>query len=169
MGCGRGRGDLRPLALEVNPQGPEARRPRSGLDAASADGYGEPMSGLNIIGDGASPPPVETPFRISETGARGIAKFLATNQAPTGAAVRVGVRGGGCSGLSYVVEVDAGDARPGDLVLETSGGTVRVDKKSQAILQGVTLDYKAGLLDAGFQFVNPRATKTCGCGESFSM
>lgn len=128
------------------------------------------MTSLRIVGESTAPTPAgDAPFSVTERGARGVAKFLETNQAPPGAALRVGVRGGGCSGLSYVVEVDAGEPRPGDLILETSGGVVRVDAKSQRILAGVTLDYKVGLLDAGFRFDNPRATKTCGCGESFSI
>jgi len=128
------------------------------------------MSGLNILGnEPVATPAGEAPFSVSESGAKGVAKFLQTNDAPPGAALRVGVRGGGCSGLSYVVEVDTGPEKPGDMVIATSGGTVRVDKKSKLILDGVTLDYKAGLLDAGFRFVNPKATKACGCGESFSI
>jgi iron-sulfur cluster assembly protein len=83
--------------------------------------------------------------------------------------MRVGVRGGGCSGFSYVLEPDAAPARPDDVILEVHGVVVRVDKKSMRVLAGTTLDYKVGLMDAGFKFDNPRATKTCGCGESFSM
>jgi iron-sulfur cluster assembly protein len=119
---------------------------------------------LNIVSN--DPPPPEA---ITEAGAQGVRKFLTTNAAPEGAVLRIGVRGGGCSGLSYVVEVDAAPARDGDHVIEAHGITVRVDKKSMRVLQGVTLDYKIGLLDAGFRFENPRATKTCGCGESFSI
>lgn len=124
-------------------------------------------SALNIL----SPIPAEVTgtLAVTESGAQGVRRFLATNNAPEGASLRVGVRGGGCSGLSYVVEVDVEPPREGDHVIEAHGVTVRVDKKSMRVLQGVTLDYKPGLLDAGFRFENPRASKTCGCGESFAI
>lgn len=129
-------------------------------------------SALNIVSN-TTPEPIPAEVHgtltVTELGAQGVRKFLATNQAPPGAALRVGVRGGGCSGLSYVVEVDAEAPREGDHVIEAHGVTVLVDKKSMRVLQGVTLDYKVGLLDAGFRFENPRATKTCGCGESFAL
>jgi iron-sulfur cluster assembly protein len=82
--------------------------------------------------------------------------------------VRVGVKSGGCSGLSYDLVFDD-TMRDGDKVFEDNGVKVVVDKKSLLYLLGTTLDYSGGLNGKGFQFVNPNASRTCGCGESFSI
>ena len=126
------------------------------------------MVDLKILSDQPAPEPAGE-FAITPAVAQGARKFFQEHQAPEGAALRVGVRGGGCSGLSYVVEVDAQPPKPGDHVIEAHGVTVYVDKRSIKVLEGTTLDYKTGLMEAGFRFENPRATRTCGCGESFSL
>ncbi|MDH3215631.1 MAG: iron-sulfur cluster assembly accessory protein [Candidatus Krumholzibacteria bacterium] len=82
--------------------------------------------------------------------------------------LRVSVRGGGCSGLSYDLTVDA-EKRDGDLEVEKDGVRLLVDLKSQLYLTGTTLDHTSGLNGKGFVFVNPNATGTCGCGQSFSV
>ncbi|MFO0725626.1 MAG: iron-sulfur cluster assembly accessory protein [Myxococcota bacterium] len=123
------------------------------------------MAELNILDQ----TPATGTLTITAAGAEGVKKFLKENNAPEGSVMRVGVRGGGCSGLSYVLEYDVAPARPDDIVLEVHGVVVRVDKRSMKVLAGTTLDYKVGLMDAGFRFDNPRAIKTCGCGESFSI
>ncbi|MBI1292920.1 iron-sulfur cluster assembly accessory protein [bacterium] len=81
--------------------------------------------------------------------------------------LRVGVVGGGCSGLSYSL---AFDEKPGksDTVYEMNGVKVFIDPKSYLFLNGMTLDYSTELLTGGFKFVNPNAQKTCSCGTSFS-
>ena len=81
--------------------------------------------------------------------------------------VRLGVKGGGCSGFSYVLEFD--NEREGDNILEQDGVKFFMDRKSAIYLKGIVLDYKAGLKGKGFVFQNPNATSTCGCGESFSV
>jgi iron-sulfur cluster assembly protein len=81
--------------------------------------------------------------------------------------LRVGVRGGGCSGLSYSLSF-AKEAQPDDQVLDQEGITLYVDMKSLLYLDGVTLDFMDGLMGRGFVFNNPNATNTCGCGSSFS-
>ena len=82
--------------------------------------------------------------------------------------VRVSVKGGGCSGLMYDLDFD--DAtREDDHVYEAQGVKILVDKKSLLYLLGTTLDFSDGLNGKGFQFVNPNATRTCGCGESFAV
>ena len=85
-----------------------------------------------------------------------------------GQALRVGVKAGGCSGYSYFLGFTA-ERRPSDLVLEYEGLTVYVDPRSLEVLDGTTIDYERGLLGAGIQFKNPRAKKSCGCGDSFSL
>ena len=82
--------------------------------------------------------------------------------------VRVAVEGGGCSGLMYDLQFD-GEQRPTDHVFEDKGIKVFVDKKSLLYLIGTELDFSDGLNGKGFQFKNPNATRTCGCGESFSV
>ncbi|MEZ5219119.1 MAG: iron-sulfur cluster insertion protein ErpA [Ilumatobacteraceae bacterium] len=82
-------------------------------------------------------------------------------------ALRVAVRPGGCSGFSYEMFFD-GDVDNGDNVVDYSGVKVVVDPASAQMLVGATLDYKDGLQDAGFSINNPNASKTCGCGQSFS-
>ena len=82
--------------------------------------------------------------------------------------VRVGVTSGGCSGLNYNLEFDK-KQKPEDKMFEDNGVKVIVDKKSFLYLVGMTLEYSGGLNGKGFVFNNPNATRTCGCGESFSM
>jgi iron-sulfur cluster assembly protein len=81
--------------------------------------------------------------------------------------LRLGVIGGGCSGLSYEMEFDG--ERDNDNVIEFDGFRVLLDPKSSIYLKGITLDFQDGLKGKGFVFVNPNATNTCGCGESFSV
>jgi iron-sulfur cluster assembly protein len=82
--------------------------------------------------------------------------------------IRVGVQGGGCSGLMYQLEFDNED-KEGDKAFEDNGIKIVVDKKSFLYLIGTTLDFSGGLNGKGFVFVNPNADRTCGCGESFSI
>lgn len=82
--------------------------------------------------------------------------------------VRVGVKSGGCSGLSYDLKFDK-EKDDDDKVFEDNGVKIIVDKKSFLYLIGTTLDYSGGLNGTGFVFNNPNANRTCGCGESFSL
>jgi iron-sulfur cluster assembly protein len=81
--------------------------------------------------------------------------------------LRLGVLGGGCSGLSYQFKFDS-RPRPSDHIFEFNGVQVFVDPKSMVFLDGMTLDFKESLMQSGFAFDNPHATKSCGCGTSFS-
>ncbi len=87
---------------------------------------------------------------------------------PAESFIRVGVKGGGCSGLSYDLSFDS-ELREEDKVFEDNGMKVVVDKKSFLYLIGTELDYSGGLNGKGFVFKNPNANRTCGCGESFSV
>ena len=82
--------------------------------------------------------------------------------------VRVSVKGGGCSGLMYDLTFD-NRISEGDDIFEDKGIKIIVDKKSLLYLLGTTLEFSDGLNGKGFQFVNPNATRTCGCGESFAI
>ena len=82
--------------------------------------------------------------------------------------VRVAVEGGGCSGLMYDLKFDF-ETRPNDHIFEDNGIKVFVDKKSLLYLICTELDFSDGLNGKGFQFKNPNATRTCGCGESFAV
>jgi iron-sulfur cluster assembly protein len=82
--------------------------------------------------------------------------------------VRVAVQGGGCSGLMYQLDFDQ-ELKKDDKVFEDQGIKILVDKKSMLYLLGTTLDFSGGLNGKGFQFINPNASRTCGCGESFSV
>lgn len=82
--------------------------------------------------------------------------------------IRVGVKSGGCSGLSYELKFD-NVLTENDKVIEDNGTKVVVDKKSILFLAGTTLDYQGGLNGKGFVFINPNASRTCGCGESFAV
>lgn len=84
--------------------------------------------------------------------------------------VRVGVEGGGCSGLSYQLSFDTvANLKENDKMFEDKGVKLAVDKKSFLYLVGTELDFTDGLNGKGFQFNNPNASRTCGCGESFAV
>jgi len=82
--------------------------------------------------------------------------------------LRVGVAGGGCSGLSYKLDFD-NEQKPTDQVFEDNGLKIVTDLKSLLYLVNTTLDFSDGLNGKGFQFINPNASRTCGCGESFAV
>ena len=95
-------------------------------------------------------------------------KKAATRRAAAPKGLRVGIRGGGCTGFSYLFEWSDSEPRPEDKVLSFEDGTVRVfvDPKSLVFLDGSTLDYATTLMARGFKWINPNAKGTCGCGES---
>ena len=95
-------------------------------------------------------------------------RLMAENNVPAAHGLRVGVKGGGCSGLSYVLAFDE-KPRDGDTVMEAGGISVFVDPKSLFYLSGTVLDYSDGLTGRGFMFTNPQAAKACGCGSSFGV
>ena len=111
----------------------------------------------------------KTSMEVTDMAVANIRRFMETD-GKADAVVRVGVRGGGCSGLSYVLQFeDAGTIGAMDRVIEKDGIRVVVDKKSMLYLAGTTLDYEDGLSGKGFTFKNPNSRQSCGCGESFSI
>jgi len=109
----------------------------------------------------------DTLITITERARREIRAIFDRERPSADTALRLGVIGGGCSGLSYEMEFD--ELRPNDNLLEFDGFAVVLDPKSSIYLKGITLDFQDGLKGKGFVFTNPNATNTCGCGESFSV
>ncbi len=103
---------------------------------------------------------------LTETAVAEVRRLMAVQDLADGG-LRLGVKGGGCSGLSYTINFDE-KIGEFDAVCEQDGVKVIVDAKSAIYLEGMQLDYQKDLVSGGFQFRNPNATKTCGCGESFS-
>lgn len=105
---------------------------------------------------------------VTESASKAIQKYLEDHDAPSGAGLRIGVRGGGCSGLSYFLDVDDQPTDKDHVIDAPLDVKVFIDPKSLLFLQGSTLDYVTGLMESGFKFINPKAGRGCGCGESFS-
>jgi iron-sulfur cluster assembly protein len=121
----------------------------------------------------AAPSSKALSISITQAAVDAVAAQIAKRNVP-GTALRVGVRGGGCSGFSYVVEFHDGEPRARDVVYDrqaTDGTAVRivVDKKSLLYLNGATFDWEKTLLRQGFKFVNPNEKASCGCGTSFTV
>jgi|TARA_B110000467_G_C17872113_1_gene240384 iron-sulfur cluster assembly protein len=105
---------------------------------------------------------------VSDSAKVQVEKLLNEEGLPNGSFVRVGVKGGGCSGLMYEMDFD-NKSKDGDQEFEDKGVKIVVDKKSFLYLVGTELRYSGGLNGKGFEFYNPNANRTCGCGESFSL
>ena len=97
-----------------------------------------------------------------------VLKIKAENNIPETHSLRIGVKGGGCSGFTYVLGFDE-HAKENDKVMETEGIRVFIDPKSLFYLSGTVLDFSDGLNGKGFVFNNPQASRTCGCGNSFGV
>jgi iron-sulfur cluster assembly protein len=105
---------------------------------------------------------------LTERAAKEIQRVIAEQGFPATTWVRVGAKGGGCSGFTYVLDFDRNGPTEFDLTFPQLGVNVVIDKKSEFFMGGTVLDFNDGLLDRGFVFKNPGATGTCGCGTSFS-
>ncbi|HSZ03617.1 MAG TPA: iron-sulfur cluster assembly accessory protein [Solirubrobacteraceae bacterium] len=105
---------------------------------------------------------------ITDKGAEKVHEFLASQQADAGVAgLRVGVRGGGCSGFQYQLAFD--EQRESDVVFESHGLKLLVDGESLQFVRGSTIDYEESLQGAGFKVNNPNVVAACGCGSSFRV
>ncbi|MDI9356352.1 MAG: iron-sulfur cluster assembly accessory protein [Chitinophagaceae bacterium] len=105
---------------------------------------------------------------ITEKAKNKIIEIKKKENVETEHSIRVFVEGGGCSGLKYNLIFDS-QIKESDSVFEDRGIKILVDKKSLLYILGTTLDFSDGLNGKGFQFMNPNATRTCGCGESFAV
>ncbi|MEI8137319.1 MAG: iron-sulfur cluster assembly accessory protein, partial [Bacteroidota bacterium] len=105
---------------------------------------------------------------VTENAKNHAIELIKNENCPADTFIRVGVDGGGCSGLSYKLEFDH-QLKEGDQMFEDKGVKIVVDRKSFLYLIGTELEYTGGLNGKGFIFNNPNANRTCGCGESFSV
>jgi iron-sulfur cluster assembly protein len=149
-----GLGPVRPLSDLVRAGGAaRADKPQETGTADAMTGAAEPDAPVDAV-------------TLTAGAAAEVRRLLAAEPQP-GRGLRLGVAGGGCSGLVYKVEFDT--RRDGDLVVPGEGFEIYLDRKSAIYLRGITLDHQAGVGSRGFQFRNPNATNTCGCGESFAV
>ena len=113
-------------------------------------------------------PLLKAPVKLSEEAAKMVVQAMETEKLE-GHGVRIGVTGGGCSGLQYLLDfVEGGEENNYDFIYEQHGVTVVVDGFSAAHLNGTLVEYKETLYGAGFKFVNPMITRSCGCNKSFA-
>ena len=107
-------------------------------------------------------------IQVTQTAVRELKKAIAQQRLSETVALRIGVVGGGCSGFEYKLEFDENFSDEKDVITEIEGLRVAVDKKSALYLDGIELDFHESFEKSGFTFKNPNATKSCGCGSSFS-
>ena len=129
---------------------------------------GETGMETNVEKQAGTAAPNAAVIHLTERAAERIRALLAKEGVPeeTGG-LRVGVQGGGCSGLSYAMKLDT-QARDRDKVFEEHGARIFVDPKSLLYLGGTTLEYEVTVMKQGFAFQNPNAARSCGCGSSFT-
>lgn len=109
-------------------------------------------------------------IEITDRAAKEVSRVMQENELDPGQTwVRIGAKGGGCSGMTYVLDFDPNGPTEFDLSFDAHGVRLVIDKKSSFFMAGTILDFNDGLLDRGFVFKNPEATGTCGCGTSFSV
>jgi iron-sulfur cluster assembly protein len=106
---------------------------------------------------------------VSEKAAKEVQRFIVEGDYGDEAVLRIGVTGGGCSGLNYSLNIATDYDEMNDLKSEQHGVQVVVDRKSALFLEGTTVDYYEDLNQRGFHFSNPNAKRSCGCGNSFSV
>jgi len=128
-----------------------------------SDGNKSPLISLHLsLGSNAMA------IQVTQTAVRELKKAIAQQRLSETVALRIGVVGGGCSGFEYKLEFDEYFSDEKDVLTEIEGLRVAVDKKSALYLDGIELDFHESFEKSGFTFKNPNATKSCGCGSSFS-
>ena len=142
-------------------------KPAEGASAAPAQTPALAPSSENTSGTPAGNP-AAAGIQITDRAVQKIRSAIEKEGiSPTEGGLRLGVTGGGCSGLSYSIKFDT-HPRERDRVYEFDGVRVFIDPKSFIYLHGMTLDYEETLMRQGFNFINPNSTRSCGCGSSFS-
>ena len=116
------------------------------------------------LNDDSSQPQGDPIITLTDSAQEEVRRLIESEGQP---GLRLGIKGGGCSGLSYLLEFT--DQREGDTVIDFADFKVFLDRKSTIYLRDITLDHQGGLDGRGFVFHNPQASNTCGCGESFSL
>jgi iron-sulfur cluster assembly protein len=111
---------------------------------------------------------IRSEITVTEKAKNEILRIMKENNVPDNYGLRVGVKGGGCSGLTYTLNFDV-DEKAGDTIVQDESIKLFVDGKSLFYLMGTELDFSDGLNGKGFVFNNPNAVKTCGCGDSFGV
>ena len=112
---------------------------------------------------------MSTTVNITPRAAEEVLRVIEEQDYDESTSIRIGAKGGGCAGLSYVLDFDKNGATEFDLSYEQHGVNLVIDKKSSFFMMGTELDFNDGLLNRGFVFNNPEATGSCGCGTSFSV
>ncbi len=129
---------------------------------------GNEATGIAAIQTPASPKPPASGIEVTERAIKRIRTAMTKEGiSPEAGGLRLGVLGGGCSGLSYSIKFDT-QPRERDRIFTYDGVRVFVDPKSFLYLNGMTLDYEETLMRQGFNFINPNSSRSCGCGSSFS-
>ena len=131
------------------------------LDASAGD------AGTPALSKSNPPAPEAQDVIITEAAINEIRELHVKEKHPDNFGLRLGVKGGGCSGLSYDLRFTG--PQDHDKIIRRPGVTVYIDPKSFVYLKGIQLDFESGLKGKGFVFSNPNASNTCGCGESFSV
>ncbi|MFO8030558.1 MAG: iron-sulfur cluster assembly accessory protein [Cyclonatronaceae bacterium] len=121
---------------------------------------------MNVPNGKSHPNETAHPVQLTERAALQVQKIISDEEIPSEQRLRVGVKGGGCSGLSYSLGFD--HATENDEHFTSNGVNLIVDKRHILYLEGISIDFHDGLDARGFVFSNPNATSTCGCGTSFS-
>jgi iron-sulfur cluster assembly protein len=130
---------------------------------------GDDMSEVHVHeGRASGPESGAAALSLTEIAAERFRRVMAQEKLGAEYGVRIAVSSGGCSGMSYSMSFE-NQARPDDTIVEQGGLKLFIDRESAPYLDGVTIDYVVGLHREGFKFVNPKATRTCGCGESFGV
>jgi iron-sulfur cluster assembly protein len=145
----------------MNVAAPESMNP------SAPESVAQSVAPASVAPASAAPSSKRTIF-VSD-GAIAYAREKLAQRGTPNAAVRVGIRGGGCSGFSYVIQFEDEAPRERDYVFEFGGVRFFVDKKSLIYLAGSTLDYEKTLMFQGFKFRNPNEATSCGCGHSFTV
>jgi iron-sulfur cluster assembly protein len=127
------------------------------------------MSEVHVHDGRASAPEAgAAALSVTEVATERFRRVMAQEKLGAEYGVRIAVSSGGCSGMSYSMSFE-NLARPDDTIVEQGGLKLFIDRESAPYLDGVTIDYVVGLHREGFKFINPKATRTCGCGESFGV